>query len=110
MSHALRQLDAPAALEQLRAGSAWLVDVRERDEVARAAFDAPNVLVLPLSEFVRRFEEALPRDAELILACAAGVRSAQAAQFLEHHGYQRVANLTGGLNFWHMHGLPVSFG
>lgn len=109
MSHALRQVDAPAAMEKLQAGTAWLVDVRERAEVARAAFDAPNVVVMPLSEFERRRDE-LPRDADLILACAAGGRSFQAVQYLVHHGYSRVANLAGGLGMWHAHGLPVKTG
>ena len=47
-------LDAPTALSRLQEGHALLVDVRERAEVARAAFDAPNVVQMPLSEFERR--------------------------------------------------------
>ena len=100
------QVDPPTALERLNAGTAWLVDVRERAEVARAAFDAPNVVLMPLSEFERRRDE-LPRDQELILACASGGRSFQAVQYLRHHGYTRVSNLAGGIGTWHMHGLPV---
>lgn len=109
MSQALLQVDPPTALERLKAGTAWLVDVRERGEVAQAAFDAPHVVVMPLSEFERRRDE-LPRDTDLILACAAGGRSFQAVQYLIHHGYTRVSNLAGGIGLWHAHGLPVTMG
>lgn len=107
MSHSLIQVDPPTALERLAAGTAWLIDVRERSEVARAAFDAPRVVVIPLSEFERRRDE-LPRDQDLILACASGGRSFQAMQYLIHHGYSRVSNLAGGIGMWHTHGLPVT--
>lgn len=109
MSQALLQVNAEEALEKLKAGTAWLVDVRERAEVARAAFDAPRVVLMPLSEFERRREE-LPRDQDLILACASGGRSLQAVHYLIHHGYHRVANLQGGMGFWSMMGLPVKAG
>jgi len=97
------------ALEKLRAGEAWLVDVREPGEVAQAAYDAPNVVLMPLSEFERRRDE-LPRDRELILACAAGGRSLQAVNYLMHHGYTRAINLQGGMGLWRSAGLPVRSG
>ncbi len=106
--HALRQLDPPSALTHLEQG-ALLIDVRERGEVARLAFDVAGVVNLPLSEFARRHPE-LPRDRELILACASGARSFQAMQFLVHHGHTRVANLHGGIGLWRLHGLPVAEG
>ena len=109
MSQGLLQIGAEDALEKLRAGEAWLVDVRERSEVAQAAYDAPNVVVMPLSEFERRREE-LPRDQDLILACAAGGRSLQAVHYLMHHGYTRVANLQGGIGLWRAFGLPTRQG
>ena len=64
-------LDAPTALARLQDGSATLVDVREHAEVTREAFDAPNVVQMPLSDFERRHRE-LPLDREVILACATG--------------------------------------
>jgi rhodanese-related sulfurtransferase len=55
----------------------------------------------------RRHHE-LPRDADLILACAAGGRSQQALNYLRHMGHPRVRNLTGGMAAWLAHGLPVN--
>ncbi len=99
-------VDAPEALARLHAGTALLIDVREAGEVARAAFDAPNVVSMPLSEFERRHNE-LPHGRELIMACASGARSFQAMQYLVHHGWPHVSNLQGGMGVWRTHGLPV---
>lgn len=85
---------------------ALLVDVRERDEVAALAFDVPAVVNIPLSEFERRFAE-LPRDRELIVACAVGQRSLKAAYYLIYQGYPRVANMEDGMAKWLRKGFPV---
>jgi len=100
------QLDPIAARQALASSNCWLVDVREPHEVARAAYDVPNVVSMPLSELERRHGE-LPRDCELIMACAAGGRSMQAMQFLLHRGHTRVRNLAGGMGAWRSHGMPV---
>ena len=109
MMHGLLELDPPSALERLKQPSTWLIDVRERSEVAQAAYDLPNVVVMPLSEFERRHVE-LPHDSELIMACAHGRRSMQAMMYLQHHGHTKARNLTGGMAAWRMHGLPVRLG
>jgi rhodanese-related sulfurtransferase len=38
---------------------ALLVDVRERDEVEQLAYDVPNIVNIPLSEFEIRYKELL---------------------------------------------------
>lgn len=103
-----QQIDPVSAMQQLESG-ALLIDVRERGEVARLAFDAPNVVVMPLSEFERRRHE-LPHNRALIMACASGGRSFQAMQYLVHHGFTHVSNLIGGIGQWRLHGLPVTVG
>lgn len=67
--------------------NALRVDVREADEVTKPAFDVPNVVHLPMSEFERRCAE-LPRDRERerIPACSVGPRSLKASCFLMYHG------------------------
>lgn len=98
-------LDPATSKERLDEG-AWLVDVREPHETARLRFDHPHCVEMPLSRFQQAYTE-LPRDKTLILACASGGRSQQAMQFLVHHGYTHVANLTGGIGMWAAQGLPV---
>lgn len=96
----------PTTTRRLLGEGALLVDVRERDEVARLAFDLPEVVVMPLSEFEQRFAE-LPRDRELVLACASGPRSLKATYYLMYQGYTRVANMDGGLDKWARKGFPI---
>jgi len=107
------RVDLPAAREvcptttrRLIAEGALLVDVRELTEVAQLAFDVPGVLLLPLSEFERRFAE-LPRDRELVLVCKSGPRSLKATYFLMYQGYIQVANMEGGINKWASKGFPI---
>lgn len=96
----------PTTTRRLLGEGALLVDVRERAEVARLAFGVPEVVVMPLSEFEQRFTE-LPRDRELVLACATGPRSLKATYFLMYQGYTRVANMDGGVNKWASKGFPI---
>lgn len=88
---------------------ALLVDVRERNEVDALAFDVPDVVHIPLSEFERRFAE-LPRERQLILACAGGQRSLKAAYYLIYQGYPQVANMEDGMAKWLRKGFPVKAG
>lgn len=96
----------PTTTRRLVAEGALLVDVRERAEVARLAFDVPAIVNLPLSEFEQRFAE-LPRDRELVLVCETGPRSLKATYFLMYQGYKQVANMGGGIVKWMIKGFPV---
>jgi rhodanese-related sulfurtransferase len=88
-------------------GAAVLVDVRERDEFETER--APGAALVPISEFVARFEE-LPRDRPLLVVCAAGSRSASATAYLLQRGWTDVRNVTGGMIAWRAAGLPITSG
>jgi len=74
-----------------------LLDVRESHEWPIS--DLPDSVKIPLGQLQQRYSE-LSRDADLVVYCRVGGRSAQAVQFLRQIGYGRVANLTGGINRW----------
>jgi len=101
----VKELSPSEAKLELEKG-ALLVDVRETYEVDEFACDVPETLVMPLSELQNKYQE-LPIDRDLIIACAGGGRSLYAATFLSQHGYDKVANLDGGVFTWHSQGLPV---
>ena len=42
----------------------------------------------------------LDREAEIVVHCRSGVRSARAARLLRAAGFPRVRNLTGGILAW----------
>lgn len=100
------EVSPATALHRLREG-ALLVDVRNSAEIESAAYDVPDIVVLPLPEFEDRYAE-LPPDRELIIACRGGVRSARATNFLLGKGYERVSNLAGGILRWFAEGLPTT--
>ena len=79
-----------------------LVDVREPAELALAALDHDRHLPLSASEdWLPQLEELLPRDRDLVIVCHAGVRSWHFASFLiDRFGYDRVWNLSGGIDAW----------
>ncbi len=96
----------PTTTRRLLGEAAVLVDVRELGEVAQLSFDVPGVLLMPLSELEQRFAE-LPRDRQLVLACATGARSLKATYFLMYQGYTQVMNMDGGIMKWARKGFPV---
>ncbi len=99
------RVDPLTAKKRLENG-AVLIDVREQNEFEEAR--VPGATLIPLSEFADRYLE-MPKDKEIVLICAGGVRSAQAAQFAAQHGF-KLSNLEGGIKAWHDEGLPVEFG
>lgn len=97
----------PTTSRRLLAEGALLVDVREPEEVAALAFAGCEQLRIPLSEFERRWTE-IPRDRDVILACAVGQRSLKATYWLMVQGYERVMNMQYGLQRWAARGFPVT--
>ena len=81
-----------------------LVDVREADEYAEGHL--PGTIHVPLSEFQTRYTE-IGKEKPIVLVCARGGRSAQAAEFLGAQGYTDLYNLEGGTMGWIQQGLPV---
>ncbi|HAX21871.1 MAG TPA: hydrolase [Hydrogenophaga sp.] len=96
----------PTATRRLVSEGALLVDVRERADVARTAFDVPAIVNIPLLELEQRWGE-LPKDRELVLVCETGDRSLKATYFLQFHGFTRVSNMQDGLLKWIRKGFPV---
>lgn len=96
----------PTSTRRLLGEGALLVDVREANEVAALAFDVDALVHMPLSQFEQRWAE-LPRDRELVLVCETGARSLKATYFLQYQGYERVANMGGGMVKWMTKGFPV---
>ena len=105
MTSMFDRVDPLTAKSRLDNG-AILIDVREADEFEQ--IHVPGATLIPLSEFGARYTE-MPQDQEIVLICAGGVRSAQAAEFAAQHGF-KLSNLEGGIKAWHAEGLPVEFG
>ena len=92
----------PNEVDDWTRNGAVLVDVREPNEYQ--AGHVPGARNIPLSALAERLGE-IPDN--VVLVCASGNRSGQAAHYLSEHGYARVANLMGGTFGWLQVGLPI---
>jgi rhodanese-related sulfurtransferase len=82
----------------------WILDVREAREYAAAYI--PGAHSLPQADLALRLGE-IPRDRDVLVVCASGIRSRRAAGYLAWLGATRIANLDGGVNGWIAAGHPV---
>jgi rhodanese-related sulfurtransferase len=80
-----------------RGESVFILDVREPSEIAIAPF--PGATHIPMGDIPSRLTELDP-DRETVVVCHHGVRSAQVAMYLARMGFERVLNLTGGIDAW----------
>jgi sulfur-carrier protein adenylyltransferase/sulfurtransferase len=84
--------------ERLKSGDPmFLLDVREPHEFEGGHLDRAQLI--PLQQVPKRASE-LPEDAEIVVICRSGGRSAHAQQFLMRSGFKRVRNLVGGMLRW----------
>jgi rhodanese-related sulfurtransferase len=83
-----------------------LVDVREESEWN--AGHLPGAIHLGKGVIERDIEAAIPDlNAEIVLYCGGGFRSALAAENLQKMGYTNVKSMDGGWRAWVAAGLPV---
>ena len=93
----------PAWLQAAADGGALplLLDVREPAEwqVASVRVGGAELLQLPMHNIPPRLSELDPERPVAVL-CHHGGRSMQVAMFLAQHGFERVANVAGGIDAW----------
>ncbi|HUN85065.1 MAG TPA: molybdopterin-synthase adenylyltransferase MoeB [Terracidiphilus sp.] len=91
------QLTVHELKHKLDAGEDVLVlDVREPYEYQIANIGGK---LIPQNEVPQRLAE-IPRDREIVVQCLSGGRSQRVAEFLVQSGYDKVANLAGGIRAW----------
>ena len=74
-----------------------IIDVREPNEYQINRI--PGSTLIPLGDVPKRYNELDP-DAEIVVHCKMGGRSAKAADFLRSVGFKHVLNLKGGILDW----------
>ena len=83
-----------------------LIDVREPNELELASLPVGEFINLPLSELRERRLDALPealnqnKDADVVLFCHKGLRSAQVTVFLRQQGWSNAVSMAGGIDGW----------
>jgi len=84
-----------------------LVDVREESEYAKDHL--PDAIHLGKGVIERDIEARVPElNAEMIMYCGGGFRSALAADNLQKMGYTNVISMDGGIRGWREKGYPLT--
>jgi phage shock protein E len=84
---------AGSVKDKITAG-ARVIDVRTPAEFQDGAY--PGAVNIPLATLPARMMELEPKDKPIVLYCASGARSGQAARLLKQAGFTDVVN-AGGL-------------
>jgi len=102
-SSTVPEVDVKHLANRLKSGeSLILLDVREAWELDHAMIVDDRLKVVPMSRLAQLGEEALPdevkhKDAEILVMCHHGVRSAQVTQWLLARGWTNVFSVRGGI-------------
>jgi rhodanese-related sulfurtransferase len=91
-------------LQQVR-----IVDVREPAEFNGPLGHVPGAQLIPLGSLNHRIAE-LEKTAPMVVVCRSGARSAQATVLLGKAGFDKVANLSGGMLRWRAQRFAVEGG
>jgi rhodanese-related sulfurtransferase len=100
------EVDIEQAEQDISAGAALLIDVREEWEFRRRR--VPGATLIPLGQLTLRVDE-LPRDRRILIICEHGNRSLSAAEYLRRRGLDAVS-IRGGTSAWARANLPVEQG
>lgn len=78
-----------------------VLDVREPWELQTASVraDGFELVAIPMGELPTRLDELNPAR-PIACLCHHGARSLRVAAFLQHNGYEQLANITGGIDAW----------
>lgn len=94
----MRSITPEQLKRQLNGGETpFMLDVREPEEMADGVI--PGSINIPMDDVEHRLHD-IPADREVVVICHMGVRSAYVARRLKALGYDRVTNLSGGVDAW----------
>jgi rhodanese-related sulfurtransferase len=89
------------ARDMILAGDAIVLDVRENSEFCGLVQHIEDAANLPWNSAVLQARYAvLPTDVDIIVVCASGNRSNQAAGFLDSQGFTNIFDMLGGMGAW----------
>ena len=103
----IRETTVPEVKKRIDRGDKFiLVDVREESEYSKDHL--PGAVHMGKGVIERDIEMRVPDlNAEMILYCGGGFRSALAADNLQKMGYTNVISMDGGIRGWREQGYPL---
>lgn len=96
----VREIDVASVKKKIESGASFfLVDVREDSEWSESR--VPGAVHLSKGVIERDIEKTIPDlDAEIVLYCGGGFRSALAGDNIQKMGYRNVRSMAGGFRAW----------
>ena len=94
----IRQVSVAEAQVLYKRGGVTFLDVRDQQEVNLGKI--PGAVHISRGTLETNIEAVVPRDAEVVIYCASGNRSAFAADTMQQMGYANVCSLAGGIRGW----------
>jgi len=95
---AMGEIDAKGLKAKIDSGDKFvLLDVREPNEFQIGRI--PGSILIPLGDLPKRVNELDP-NADMVVHCKMGGRSAKAIDFLKTQGFSKLTNLKGGITAW----------
>ncbi|MGP4068735.1 MBL fold metallo-hydrolase [Halobacillus sp. B29] len=90
----------------------FLLDVRTEDafqdwKIESENFTYLNIPYFDLLDGVEEIEDQLPKDQDIVVACAKGGSSQMVTEMLDDAGFTNVYSLEGGMKAWSEHLMPV---
>lgn len=100
------QMGVAEAVTLINRREPLILDVRAQGEFA--AGHIAGARLIPVGELKARLAEIEKfKDKPVLVTCATGNRSFNAAKILKEAGFKEVSNLQGGLGAWQQAGMPV---
>ncbi|HEY3368457.1 MAG TPA: rhodanese-like domain-containing protein [Symbiobacteriaceae bacterium] len=97
--YSYQEITAGEVQKRLEAGEKLtLVDIREPAEWQSGVI--PGARLSPMRPFLLTELGALDPEQEVVLVCASGIRTADAAVYMQVRGFKQSKSMTGGMKAW----------
>ena len=97
-------LSVEEALERIKSGDVYIVDVRRQDEFRKGHLKKAKSI--PLDGFKDRMNK-IPKKKDVLVYCETGARSIRAVRYLEVSGHERILHMHQGMRSWKKAGYPI---
>lgn len=96
----------PTATKKRTELGAWILDLRDQEDVNQFRFDVANYISIPLKQLENRQNE-LPKGERIICVCDNPSNATLAAQYLLNQGFEKVYYMRRSVVKWLAKGFPV---
>ncbi len=101
-----KKISPMIAVTKMNSEDTVVIDVREPHEYIKGHIE--NSINVPLGKFDEQINSLEKyKDKTVIVVCQSGTRSVPACKSLTRAGFEKVYNITGGMQSWEENKLPV---